>query len=500
MDKALTTADAVFQDPVESTPDHQVRIAEQEPNNTERLSTIGLSVGTLDFSPTQTNYTINLNNAVESLAITPESDHVDVTFEVAVLTPNGEIIEELESDHGTFVVSNLVVGQTVISINIVVEDPVYSETYKLAVTRAPNSLVAPTRSSNASLERLHLQETPLEFPPGDNQINVDLPEELDSLTIVPETAHAEATVVLAAVLSDGTTVDSSLSDDGSFVIAGDALGKDNLALHVMVTAEDNETTRTYTVFAKRHPVHDVPSILWDLVAQDDLAGAYWVARSMIAQGSNPPVPPQVLKALQGGRWLSSDSDTYVGDLFDIVGEFEAIDDDDAQTLLRLSAGLLPTLIAPETNLLAWLSSPRCLPAIESIVSPIRVFAAAGNSLRPEHITGDEGLQRLQGLIVEASAEARKWLEEAPKYQTNFSRAVRAWQYLCGEGVLYQMLTPFSQDMRDQVNTVQSYIDGLNRDRYAEVINQAENLIGGRPSRQGDIVGNASITTTVGMIG
>ena len=490
LDEALSAENAVLQGPVESTPEHPVHITEQEPNGTVRLSNIRLSDGTLDFSPTQKNYTINLDNEVESLAITPVPDRVDVTVDVAVLTPDGESIEGLESDRETFIVSNLFVGQTVISISIVAEDSIYSETYTLAVTRAPNSLVTSSRSSDATLDGLLLLGMPLEFPPGLTQINIDLPEELENLTIVPETAHAAATVVLAAVLSDSTTVDGLVSDGGSFAIAGNALGNDDLALHVVVTAEDNETTQTYTVFAKRQPVHDVPSILWDLIAQDDLAGAYWVARSMIAQGLNPPAPPQVLKALQGGRWLSPDSDAYVGDLFDIVGEFEAMDDNDTETLLRLSAGLLPSLIAPETNLLAWLSSPRCLPAIESIVSPIKVFAATGNPLRPEHITGDEGLQHLQRLIMEASAEARTWLEEAPQYQTNFSRAVRVWQYLCGEGVLYQMLTPVSQDRRDQINTVQGYVEVLNRDGYAEVINQAENLMGGRPPRQGDIVGNA----------
>ena len=211
---------------------------------------------------------------------------------------------------------------------------------------------------------------------------------------------------------------------------------------------------------------------------------------MVAQGLNSPAPPQVLKALQGARWLSPDSDTYVGDLFDIVGEYEAFDDDDPHTLLRLAAGLLPSLIAPETNLLAWLCSPRCLPGFESILSPIRAFAAAGNPLRPEHINVDEGLQDLQGLIVDASVEARKWLEEAPHYQTKFPWAVRVWRYLCREGVLSQMLTPVSQDRRDELNDVRDLVNLLNRDRYAEVIHEAENLMGGRPAKQGVIVGNA----------
>ena len=490
LDSALSAGNSVHQGPVESIPDHQLHIEAQGPDRIRGLSDIRLSDGTLEFSPTQKKYTINLGNEVETLAVTPVPDDVDASVEYGVLTPDGERIEGLESNQGTFIVSNLNVGQTVISINLAAEESVASEPYTLLVIRAPNTLVTPARSKDASLERLHVLGTPFEVPQGVTQINMDVPEELESLTVVPEVAHVEATVVLSAVLCDGTIVDGLMSEGGSFTIAGDALGNEDFTLHVIVTAEDNETSETYTVFAKRQPVYDVPSILWNFVEQDDLAGAYWMARAMIAQGLKPPAPPQVLKALQGGRWLSPDSDNYVADLFDIVGEFEAADDDDAQTLLRLSAGLLPSLVAPETNLLAWLSSPRCLPAMESIVSPIKAFAATGNRLRPEHITGDEGLQHLQSLIVEASTDARTWLEEAPKYHTNFSRAVRVWQHLCGEGILYRMLIPVSQDRRDQITTVQGCIDVLNREGHAEVINEAENLMGGRPPRQGDIVGNA----------
>ena len=68
--------------------------------------------------------------------------------------------------------------------------------------------------------------------------------------------------------------------------------------------------------------------------------------------------------------------------------------------------------------------------------------------------------------------------------------MKLWQYLSGGGILNQMLIPVSEDRRDQVNTVQSCVDALDRDGYAEAINQAENMIGGRPPKQGDIVGNA----------
>ena len=104
------------------------------------------------------------------------------------------------------------------------------------------------------------------------------------------------------------------------------------------------------------------------------------------------------------------------------------------------------------------------------MSPIKIFAADGNPLRPEHITGDEGLQRINGLIMGVSAEARKWLEEAPKYQTRFSRAGKFWQYLSGEGIFNQVLIPVSEDRKDQVDTVQGWVGALDRDGYAEAIN------------------------------
>ena len=490
LDDALSTENAVGQVSGESTPDYSVQTVRQEPHSDWSLSDIRLSDGTLDFTPIQKDYAIDLDNRVESLVITPTTDRIDSTVRMAVETPGGERVEDLESDGGTFVVSHLDVGQTVLSIEIVAGDLACSDTYTLAITRAPGTLVTPTPSNNASLEGLQVLGTHLEFTPGVTRGTIYIAGKLEGLTIIPDTTHAAANVVMTAILSDGSTVDGVMSDGGTHEFNGDDLGGGDITLHVKAIAEDNETTQIYTVVVKRKPFPDVPSILWSLVAQDDLAGAYLVAKSMEVQGSNPPVPSQVLKALQGERWLSSESDTYVVDLFEIVGEFEVLDDDDAQTLLRLSASLLPSLIAPETNLLAWLRSPSCLPVIESIVSPIRLFATAGNPLRPEHITGDEGLQRLHGLIMDASADARKWMEEAPHYQTKFSRAVRVWHYLCREGLLNQMLTPVLGDRREQINTVQDYVNLLNRDGYAAAINQAESLMGGRPSKQGDIVGNA----------
>ena len=454
------------------------------------LSAIKLSHGTVEFRPTRTNYEIELDNAVEGFTITPVAVRADASFEVTIETPEGKRIKALEPESGTFLVEEHNVDQAVILIDVASEDSIGCETYTLTVTRTQSRMTASSASADASLKGLHLSAASLEFAPGVLDFNVGLIEVPDGLIIFPDTTHDAASLIVTALLADGTTLEGVRSENAGFEIPRSALGKGDVTIRITVTAEDHETTQVYTVVVKGEAIHDLPASLWFLVEQDDLAGAYWHARSMAAQGLNPPVPPSLLMAVQGGRWLSPDSDAYVEDLFDIVGEFEDLVDDEAQVLLRLAAGIMPTLISPETNLLAWLSSPRRLPGLEMILSPIREFASSGYPLRPEHISGDEGNQYLQGLIIQASAEARKWLEEAPHYHTRFPWAVRVWQQLCKEGVLNQMLTPVSEDRRGEANSVQRYIKLLSQDGNDEVIHQAEDSIGGRPPKQSRIVGNA----------
>ena len=490
LDQVLSSRAEMFDKPGPPGPDYLPKNREPEVGQGGSLSAIKLSDGTLDFSPTRTSYSIELDNAVEWLTITPVVIRAEASVDVTIETPEGERTKTLESDGGTFMVTDLNVGQTAIFVHVASEDSIEGETYTLTVTRTQSKMTASSASTDASLKGLHLSATTLEFAPGVTHFNVGLVEDPDRLTIVPETTHAAATVVVTALLADGTTVDGVRSEDAGFEIAQSGPGEGDVTIQITVTAEDNETTQLYTVVAKREAVHDLSPSLWAFVEQDDLAGAYWLARSLSAQGLNPPVPPSLFKAVQGGRWLSPYSDTYVEDLFYIVGEFEVLDDDDTRVLLRLAASIMPSLIAPETNLLAWLSSPRCLPGIEAIISPIKSFASAGYPLRPENISGDEGNQHLQGLIMQASAEAQKWLEEAPHYQTNFPWAVKVWQHLCREGVLNQMLTPVSGDKRGEINTVQHYVDLLSRDGNVEIISQAENSMGGRPPKQSRIVGNA----------
>ena len=468
----------------------KTEVKDPELDLTVGISDIKLSEGTIEFNPTLTNYSFEVENTVELLSVTPVTTRPDATIEITFDTPTGETIEASEVDDGNYIVSPVLVGRTVIYISVTSEDSNGSEAYTLSVTRSQGAVAAPLPSADATLRLLSISAAVIDFNPEVMCYSFDLNEGLDGLALKPEPVHEAASVIVTANLPDGTTVEASKTGDAGFLIAPELISDGDIVIHIEVTAEDRETTQVYTVVAKRETVLDLPAHLWNFVAQDDLAGAYWLARAMASQGSDPPVPPPLLKAVQAGRCLSPNSDAFVEELFYIVGESEIMDDEDSQVLLRLAAGLMPSLVAPETNLLAWLAAPSCLPGLDAVLSPVKAYANTGYALRAEHVSGDEGNQHLQGLITQASAEARQWLEEAPQNQTRFSRAVRVLQYLCRDGVLNQMLTSVAEDERGKLNAVQDYIDLLDRDGYAEIINLAESSMGARPTRSSQIVGNA----------
>ena len=471
------------------------------------LACIKLSDGELDFSPTNVDYHIEMENSVNRLVITPVAVHEEASINVAVETPDDDSIRALESDDGAFVVASLNAGQTVIRVNVTTRDSDVRETYTLTVTRAP--------SKDATLTDLTLSVGNIDFDSSVTSYRVDVDNDVDSLSLNPIAGYPQATIRVSASDESGSPIVVTPNNDGAYRISPVSIGETGVSM--VVTAEDHCVTQTYTVTVARAasrvlkfqeaelPAGDLdlpPAVkqieedlavhIWSLVAEDDLTGAYWLARSIAAQGEQPPVAPLLLKAVQGARWLSPDADAYVADLFEIQAEIEVISDDDAQVLLRLAAGLLPSLIAPRTNLLAWLASPRCLPSLDAVVLPLKVFANSGYTLSPELIKGDEGFQHLQGLIIAASEQARLWLREAPDYKTSFTRAVHVWQYLCREGILNQMLTPVSEDRREAVNSVQGYINRVNRGTHVEIINQAEISIGVPSNGQGKIVGNARV--------
>ena len=454
------------------------------------LSDLILSSGKLEFNPTTTDYLIEVEHSDRSLMLTPVLTRPDAAVKVTVETPDGGSIEITDQEDGTFKLQNLDLGQTTIFIGISTTALALPDSYRLTVKCVASDEPENSRNADASLKRLELSVGDLKFSQDTMNYSVELTDDSDELIVQVETTDEAATVTLSAKLNDGTTTSDINLGGTQYVIGRDILDAGEVTLLITVSAADNETNRVYTVFLKKATTVDLPRILWSLVSQDDLAGAYWLSKSMSAQGLNTPIEPSLLKAAQGARWLKADSDVYVEDLFDIVGSTEAADDRDDQVLLRLGASLLPSLIAPETNMLGWLSSPRCLPVMDTIVSPIKEFAGMGYSCLPEHVNGDEGFQSLEVRITEASDEARRWLGEASNYQTNFRRAVIIWQYLCRDGLVGRMLTIAAEDDRSQAEIARACVEEIRQGDYAEIFDRGYSATAPRHSKPAQIVGGA----------
>lgn len=213
-------------------------------------------------------------------------------------------------------------------------------------------------------------------------------------------------------------------------------------------------------YLKTSSLHDLETLMWSLVAEDDLSAAYWVARHLYDQNHKDVIPPSLLRAIQGSRWLIPDSNRYVGELFEFTREYDGANASSSCELLELAATLRSSLIAPHSNMWGLLKTPEACQSAGSIVSTFGEFARYGHSLRQEYIEGMGESVRYQDEMVAASEEAKSWLESAParRYST-FQPATNLWIHLTGDGgPISKMLAPVRDDDRMHVQSVRDLLE------------------------------------------
>ena len=231
-----------------------------------------------------------------------------------------------------------------------------------------------------------------------------------------------------------------------------------------------ESERAANRYLETSSLHDLETFMWSLIAEDDLSAAYWVARHLAEQNYENVIPPALLKAVQGSRWLVPASNRYVSDLFEFTQEYDGANVNSAQELLELAASLCSSLIAPHSNMWGLLKTPDACPAAGPIVTTIGEFALSGHALRPEYIEGMGESVRNQDEIIAASAQAKWWLEEtAPGKSQNFRLAMDVWQHLIDtDGIISEMLSLVKDDDRAQLQIV--------KEKSAELTLDPESLI------------------------
>lgn len=210
------------------------------------------------------------------------------------------------------------------------------------------------------------------------------------------------------------------------------------------------------------------AFLWALISEDDLPGAYWLARSLEEGGYATPVPHWLLAAVQGARWVSLNSELFVPDLLSIANDHQPQANESELELISLSAALCPTLIAPVSGLVSWLRVSPSFPAIHKLVEAISEFSKNNIALQPEDLLGAAGDAQRTAKLNESIQTAKQWLAQAPNRRGNLGKGSVVWQHLVKpQGDMQALLTPVINDRRQEVHNVQKQIKSWRSDEYLE---------------------------------
>ena len=176
------------------------------------------------FAPTTTSYTAEVANSVSQTTVTPTVNNSGASYVIkldGVTDADGEIA--------------LGVGSNAITVEITAQDGQTTRTYTVTVTRAAQL------SSDATLSSLTLSDIDFgTFDPTTTSYRARVAGETTETTVTPTVNHSAASYIIKL---DGVT-------DADGVVS---LSEDSNVITVDVTAEDGETTQTYTVAVARGP-------------------------------------------------------------------------------------------------------------------------------------------------------------------------------------------------------------------------------------------------------
>ena len=188
------------------------------------LTLSGVDFGT--FASDTTSYTASVANSVSQTTVTPTVNHSGASYVIK--------LDEVEYADG---VVSLSVGNNVITIEVTAEDGETTLTYTVTVTRAEPP--TPELSDDATLNALTLSGIDFgTFDSTTSSYTAQVANSVSQTTLTPTVSDSGASYVvkLGGVEDDDREISLAV---GSNVIT------------IEVTAEDGETTRTYTVTVTR---------------------------------------------------------------------------------------------------------------------------------------------------------------------------------------------------------------------------------------------------------
>ncbi len=200
--------------------------ASRLPSANADLSGLTVSQGTLtpSFAAATTSYTDSVANSIASMTVTPTA--ADAT---ATITVNGSAVASGSASQAI----NLDVGSNTITVTVTAQDS-STKTYTITVTRAP--------SNNADLSGLTVDQGALTpaFSAATTSYADSVGNSVTGMTVTPTAAGAGASITV-----NGAAVASGSASQSISLEVG------NNTISIVVTAQDNTTSKTYTITVNR---------------------------------------------------------------------------------------------------------------------------------------------------------------------------------------------------------------------------------------------------------
>ncbi len=256
------------------------------------------------------------------------------------------------------------------------------------------------------------------------------PEEGHTETPPPETKSADDRHVSLKDTSSATTADTSLS----------VLNRESEPqLETVGIAHESQSD----VQAN----HKTEHLFQQLVRQNDLAGAYWICRSLEEARAEGFFPSWLIAAIEAARCDPSRNRAIADDLLCFTTS-KVVPQNEPCQMLALAAAIYPSLTNPESNSPVWLNHEATAPSLRRLVCAIADFSKHGRALGPDDIGERFSREEIETNLRNAAQAAETWLSNAPSHHTKLRRANLIWLKLIGPGgELHSLLGIAARDAR-----------------------------------------------------
>ena len=293
-----------------------------------------------------------------------------------------------------------------------------------------------------------------------------LDEESQSSDLVPRESQTEETLhTESAVISKPLLIEEEQADET------DSVSSKRIRLPAETVLTEETVPASVSGSSSIHSsVAGVmrEEIIWSMIKQDDLSGAYWLAQSLQKRNQDCPMDASLLEACQGARWLTFGTNSILDDIQAIALTYVP-KMDGSLDLLIYAGSLLPALLSADNLFDRWLVVPAEPTALREVVQAIHDFALRRHALSAIDCSGGSSSAKREAAIQDVSNRAKLWLQKARQKHQDIRRAQSVWENLIKSEPIQQILESVSANRKADLSKVLNLIGQVERREEAQTL-------------------------------